>query len=371
MQQTIIIGGGIIGLAIAEKLSSDGNRNVTVVDHCNVANTASWAAAGVLPPPLKNAKTDPLEQLRQLAHPSYDTWVSHLESASGIDIELQNCGGLYVAIRPGEVAALRAAVAEWQFYGVDIREVPFDSLAEFEPALRPLQSPAAVFFSPEEKLVRPTRILKALRAILDQRSNVVRMENVRATAVRKTSDQRIAVHTSADVLTADQVCVATGPWALELLADYGMPPLYVEARRGQMIMWQLEQPLVRHVINEGPRYLFARTDGLLLAGSTVEEEQFDCSTTDAGIAELTNFAVRLVPELERHSIVKSWAGLRPSCHDGAPYIGALKSLPNCFVAAGHFRSGIHLAAITAECLAAVMSDETPPIEMAPYDPLRP
>ncbi len=46
---------------------------------------------------------------------------------------------------------------------------------------------------------------------------------------------------------------------------------------------------------------------------------------------------------------KAWAGLRPGSFDTYPYIGKLPDKTNVFVAAGHYRAGIHLSAGTAGC----------------------
>ena len=109
---------------------------------------------------------------------------------------------------------------------------------------------------------------------------------------------------------ADAFCVAAGPWSAELLRGLGVS-LAVEPRRGQMVAWQLVQPMFRHIVNEGPRYLLSRDDGWLLAGSTVEDVGFDDAPTEEGIAQLLLFARQWAIALRNRPPQQTWAGLRP------------------------------------------------------------
>ena len=56
-----IVGGGIIGLSIAWKLSSFGK--VVLLDRKRVGREASWAAAGILPPWSMTTAVHPIERL--------------------------------------------------------------------------------------------------------------------------------------------------------------------------------------------------------------------------------------------------------------------------------------------------------------------
>lgn len=109
-----------------------------------------------------------------------------------------------------------------------------------------------------------------------------------------------------------------------------------------------------------------RDDGRVLVGSTEEEAGFDKQTTVKEIQELTDLARRLVPDLQGTQVEKTWAGLRPGTFDGFPYLGAVPDLPNAFVAAGHFRSGLHLSTGTARVISQLMRGETPEIDLTPF-----
>jgi glycine oxidase len=169
--------------------------------------------------------------------------------------------------------------------------------------------------------------------------------------------------------TVKTIIVAAGAWSTELLKPLNIN-LDVEPWRGQIVMWNAGRRLVHHVINEGPRYLVARPDGRLLAGSTVEDVGFDYSTTPAGIGGLVEFGQTLVPALSECRIELTWSGLRPRSRDGLPLIGRIESVRNLIVATGHFRSGIHLAPATAECVGELVCGESCRVDLTPFAPQR-
>jgi glycine oxidase len=120
------------------------------------------------------------------------------------------------------------------------------------------------------------------------------------------------------------------------------------------------------VINEGPRYLVPRDDGRVLVGSTEEEVGFDKSTTEAGIGELVKLAGEIIPDLTTTRIERTWAGHRPTSFDGFPYIGRVPGIDNTFLAAGHFRSGLHLSPATAVVMSQLIRGETPIVALAHF-----
>jgi glycine oxidase len=109
-----------------------------------------------------------------------------------------------------------------------------------------------------------------------------------------------------------------------------------------------------------------RDDGRVIVGSTEEEVGFDKQTTAVEIQELTDLARRIVPALCDAIVEKTWAGLRPGTFDGFPYLGSIPDLSNAFVAAGHFRSGLHLSTGTATVICQLMQGETPEIDLSPF-----
>jgi glycine oxidase len=120
------------------------------------------------------------------------------------------------------------------------------------------------------------------------------------------------------------------------------------------------------VINDGHRYLVPRDDGHVLAGSCEEEVGFNTQTTESMILELQAWAKSLYPELTSSKVVRVWAGLRPGSFDSYPYLGTLHPYGNGYIAAGHFRHGLHWSTATAVLMRQWMSDEPTEIDLGPF-----
>jgi glycine oxidase len=365
MAEFLIIGGGVIGLSLAYELARRG-RAVQLVDRRQPGREASWAAAGLLPPPSPGAVHDAVDRLRALSHVLYAQWSAALQQETGIDTGYRRCGALCIARRSAEAASLKATVAQFQHDGVEVEELDLAQLEKLEPALCDGGSSRlrAVYLLPGEAQIRTPRLLQALTAACQLRHVEIGSE-VTVEHIHAVSGRVMGVHTSAGVLRADQYCLTAGPWTQELLTPLGWS-LPMEPWRGQMLLWKVEPMLLSHIVYEGLRYLVPRGDGHLLAGSTMERAGFACHTTGAALEELKSFSLELLPALRDRQIVKSWAGLRPGTADGLPFLARVPGIDNLTVAAGHFRSGIHLAPSTALLLTQLLCGETPEIDLAPF-----
>jgi glycine oxidase len=360
----LIVGGGVIGLALAWQLAERG-RKVRLIDRQELGREASWAGAGILPPANRLALAHPLDQLRGLSFELHRDWAQVLKGRTVIDTGYRQCGGVYLARATGEAAALSAWAATLGDEGVKVESLqiadcrlqieeergrkgakeitcsspPRKSLFDLEPGLAqnaaaPLR---AAWYLPDECQLRNPRYLQALTRMCEL-SRVEMTPNCEVLDWGVSNGRVDSVLTSQSTIQADQVCVTSGAWSGGLLQKLGIN-LGVMPVRGQMVLFRTERPIARAVINEGPRYLVPRDDGRLLAGSTEEEVGFDKRTTEEGIAELMEFATSLLPGLKSAEVERTWAGLRPASFDGFPYLGPVPGFSNAFVAAGQYRSG--------------------------------
>jgi glycine oxidase len=101
----------------------------------------------------------------------------------------------------------------------------------------------------------------------------------------------------------------------------------------------------------------------------VEERGFDVSVTAGGVYELLREAYRVLPEVAELELVEATAGLRPGSPDNAPLIGP-GAIEGLVMATGHYRNGILLAPLTGEAVAALVSGERVPDEVAALTPDR-
>src|ERR1041385_5895140 len=92
----VIIGGGVIGLAIARALAQRGVRDVLIVERSNLGAEASSAAAGMLAPQAEADCADDFFRLCCQSRDLYPAFAQALEEETGIDIELESAGTLYL-----------------------------------------------------------------------------------------------------------------------------------------------------------------------------------------------------------------------------------------------------------------------------------
>lgn len=252
----------------------------------------------------------------------------------------------------------------WNGLGIQCESVTPQQLADREPGLDLGSSEKiAAWWVPEECQVRSSDYLRALHhACL-----VAGVEVVEATAVDdlRWNARSAGVHLQERWRDADRVVVCGGAWTGRVASTLRLESSIVPVR-GQILTLKTEKPLLRSIVNVGHRYLLCRDDGHTIVGSCEEEVGFQIGTTDAMLSSLRQFAVDLVPALGGAPTVARWSGLRPMTFDGFPMIGRVPQTENVFVAAGHFRSGIHLSPATAVTLADVMMGETPQVNLAAF-----
>jgi len=297
----------------------------------------------------------------------YPEWSRALFEETGVDNGYRRCGGLYLARSVGEAAALAGLVGFFGQQRIPIRRLTPEELAGVEPGLTDVARTGelkAAYFTPDEAQLRNPRHLQALAAAC--RARGVRIsEGVEVLGFQQRGDRLLAVQTNSGPFPAGNFAITTGAWTFGLLQALQVP-CGIMPIRGQMVLFRCHRRPLDKIINEGPRYLVARDDGRVLAGSSEEEAGYDKSTTPSVIAELVQMAWELIPALREAEIERTWAGLRPGSFDGMPYLGRMPGLENAFVAAGHYRSGLHMSPATAVVLSQLIRGETPAIDLTVF-----
>jgi glycine oxidase len=328
----VIVGGGVIGCAVAERLSREPRHQVLLLERDAVGAHASGAAAGLLAP---YTETPAFEtSSRSLA--MFPELVERVER-SGIAVEYREQDSLTPALTGDEERRLRRGSGRWLDAGAALAA---------EPELSQRVRGAALF---RQAQVTPIRLVRALAHTAAAQGAEVR-EGAPVGGLTARSGRVQAVQTAEGPVRADVVVLAAGPWSPALASPLGVA-LDVRPSRGQLVMLRPRGPALRNVLTWRGCYLVPKPDGTVVAGSTEEEVGFDDRPTAEGVAALLEFACRAVPALGEAAVERVWAALRPATPDDQPVIGASPELPNLVVATGHNRNGILLAPITAELVA--------------------
>ncbi len=355
----VVIGGGVIGLSIARELSAAGLQT-TLIERGELGRGASFAAGGMLAP---QAEADAPDAFFRLTHESrriYPAFAAELLEETGVDVELDETGILYLAFTDQETAELARRFAWQSEAGLAIERSTPEEARRREPHLSP-DVRAALFF-PHDGQVENRLLTFALAASCARRgveiltnTEVITLETERGEMTGDTPGDDFAgehvrrVVTSRGRITTNLVVVASGAWA-SCLAVNAAPPacnFTIEPVRGQMLCFDSAPPLVCHVIYSPRAYLIPRRDGRLLVGATTEHAGFDAHVTARGLHLLTAGALEITARMSEVTFRDAWAGLRPRTPDGLPVIGRAPRIANLIYATGHYRNGILLAPLTA------------------------
>lgn len=324
MPALAVIGGGVIGLAVARRAAQDG---WAVRMHRSTERGASWVAGGMLAPHSEGWPGE--ERLLQIGLASLQLWNSGF--VDGLPAEVVTAkGSLVVAVDRADAADLKT-VADWlSAQGHPV--TPTTSARDVEPLLA--QGIRHGFVADTELAVDNRLVVDALAAHCDRLG--VRW----APAVPELSE----------VDDADAVVIANGIDAPALWPGLAVRPVKGEVlrlrwRRGCM---PVPQRVIRARVHGRQVYLVPRHDGVVV-GATQYEHGRDTAPTVGGVRDLLDDACAVLPALGEYEFAECAAGLRPMTPDNLPIVGRLDE--RTLVATGHGRSGFLLAPWTAEAVA--------------------
>ena len=360
----LVLGGGIIGCALAEELARHGQR-VAVIERGTVGSEASNAAAGILAAQVDVSRPGPFFDFCREARRMYPRWVERLERCTGVAVGFHVDGVLQLIFRGREEQAMKRQ-ARWQRHaGVRIDQWSPNEVRRHEPVID--GTIRCGFHFPAEAQVDNVRLMEALAGAC-RKAGVIVKERTAATRllVRKAAVR--GVETDHGALAAPVVVNCLGSWAsLGGLSPFKLP---LEPVRGQMLAFQGPKRLVRHAVMSQRAYVVQRRDGRLVVGSTLERAGFEKTLTVEGIHAILCGLRRLSRAFDACPLIDVWTGLRPlTTTDQLPVMGKTP-IDGLYVATGHFRHGILLAPLTASVMAQLILRGRSPIDLAPFDPGR-
>ena len=375
MSDVIVVGGGVIGTAVAWRAAANGQR-VTLVDPGADSDKASLVAAGMLGPVSESVfGEENLLNLNLLAVERFPSFNADLERAAGDVTGLRTEGTLSVAYDRGDLAALRRLTDFRHSIGLRAEALDGPQCRKLEPFLA-----AGVHggvLAPGDLSVDNRRYTRALRAAAGRAGVTTVTGTVTAIAdgaAGLAADLVTVTLATGEVITARSVVVAAG-WGTSCIA--GLPESVRKAIRpvkGQIL--RLRHPgnlppvtthTIRALVQGRDVYLVPRADGELVVGAT-QEERDDTDATAGAVHDLLRDAMTAVPAVSELTLAEISVGLRPGTVDNGPVVGAVSE--RLIVAAGHFRNGILLSAATADAVAALLRGDEPAKQWAPFTPGR-
>ncbi len=346
--EVLIIGGGVIGLSIAREMHKNGASDITIIERGKVGQEASFAAAGMLAPNAETHKIDDFYNFCSESNRLYPQFAAELFEETGVDIELDRSGTLYLAFSENDSAELKKRF-DWQrSAGLNVEHLSSQETLAAEPFISP-KVRESLFF-PNDWQVENRKLLIALRKYAEINGIKIR-EGIEIREILIEGENVIGAASDDEKFLADITILTTGAWTSLIKLGETVVPVTVKPIRGQMISFHPPEKIFRRVIYSPRGYIVPRADGRILVGATVEDVGFDKSTTEEGISFLRSVASEIAPSLTHLKITDCWAGLRPFADGGRPIIGEIDGFRNLIIATGHYRNGILLAPFTGKMVA--------------------
>ncbi len=358
----VVIGAGIIGCAIANRLAGAG-FHVTVIDQAQPCLEASWAAAGMLAPHAEMAHSiaAPLHRLMLESNKLYPGFIHDLLQETGMEIGFQQHGSLMVA-RGYQESRLLAGIFERALAA----GIPAEVLTAEEVRQRQSHLAANIetgVFFPGDSHVDNRMLCKSLLTAAGNRGVEFNFDTP-VVNFKKKSGRIAAALTPSGLVQADTFIITAGAWSGNILKSLGLE-ISLRPIRGQMVELAVEPQFLLPLIHSSNCYIVPWSGGRTLVGATMENVGFDKTVTADGVKHLLDAATSVVPALGKSSVTRMWAGLRPDTSDNLPILGRTH-ISNLILATGHFRNGILLAPITAQLISELVTGQESSFALSPF-----
>ncbi|MCH8686576.1 NAD(P)/FAD-dependent oxidoreductase [Pedomonas mirosovicensis] len=405
-ETAIVVGGGLVGLACAINLQAQGFKTC-LVDPTQEPRPASWGNAGHIAveqtEPLASAATIksfprrlfwrggalglPLRDigawlpfsLRLLAASlpkrfaigkaalkatlaeAVPAWQRLLASAGASDLFVED--GHYI-VWETEASAAKGR-ASWTSADTGTATVRDATEAELEAiaALTGKRPAGAIRFLGSGQILD----LGQLAETLERRFEELGGQRLRGSvqSLHRMGASLSVVMSDGELLEADTVVVAAGVSSGDLLRPLGYK-VPIIAERGYHIQtsntsWPEGMP---PVVFEDRSMIVTRFRSGLRAASFVEFGRLESPADPRKWARLKSHVKAL--GLSFGEPVSQWMGARPTLPDYLPAIGRAEDVPGLYYAFGHQHLGLTLAAVTGEAIGALVTGETPVINIAPF-----
>lgn len=305
--------------------------------------------------------------LRDLNLASRDLFIDLAREADDFGLELSGC---LMVCRTEAGLAHEVSVAEHaRTLGLEAEVLDADGLARAEPEAR-FDARGAVLF-PQDGYLDPARfVASATRRAEAAGARFV--WNADVTGWQTEDGRAVAVDTTAGRLEADAFVAAAGAWTPEVLRPLGLR-LPMQAGKGYHLHLPAEALRLRHslILVEGRVAVTPMGDRVRVAG-TMEIAGTTSEVRASRVRGIVRTLPRYLPDVPASACdpAKAWAGHRPCSPDGLPYVGAFERVPNVLAATGHAMMGLSLGPVTGEAIAALLSDEAPPVSLDLLSPDR-
>lgn len=357
-----IVGGGIMGTALAMELATDG-RSVLLLEAKGIAaGSTSRSAGGV-----RHQFTNDLNiRLAKRTIAALEAFPDEF----GVGCSFRQVGYMFLVSDEATRAAMLPAVERQRELGCETRFLTRDEVAEMVPGVR-TDGLLGASFNPRDGFLDPATVASVFASRARERGAVVRTG--RAVTAIETAGGRAVALTVADGSRygAEVVVNASGAWAPEVARLYG-GDLPIQPWRSQIFtVHDVPEPTRRYPMvidfDGGKAYLHPEGPGLLIGmdNESAAPVEWDPQPDWSKLPQVVETLVPRVPGLENATAVRAWAGFLEITPDEDPVVG-WTHLDNVYTTAGFSGHGLSIAPALASEVAREIQGLEPTVDLAPY-----
>lgn len=355
---SIVIGGGLVGSAVAYGLARRGLK-VALLDEGDVAFRASRGNFGLVWVQSKGIGVPEYQRWSRQSSVLWDDFAVELKQETGIDCRHEHRGGVSICITENDFAERKKIMEQLHLESGESR-FEYEMLDQTElKKLMPEIGPevAGASFTPYDGAANPLYLLRSLHAAILKRGGSYFPQS-KVTAL-KAAPHDFTVSAGGATFNAPKLVIAAGLGNKDLGALVGLN-VPVAPVRGQILVTERVKP----VLSMLTIWVRQMTEGSLMIGESREEAGYNDATTPEVQQFLAARAITMFPFLRDVRIVRHWGALRVMSPDGLPIYEQSSAFPGAFVATCH--SGVTLAAAHALRYAQFVADGTLPAEVARF-----
>ena len=382
--EVVVVGGGVIGCAVASELASMG-ADVLLLESQEIAHGASGRNHGLIFYP-QNAATDPLYRL---SHRMY----RELSAESDLDIALDERpqGFLILVGSEDQWAAAELEARACELGGVPVERLDAERLRELEPNVAPHLLGA--WYIEDGYRLDPRALTLALAVAARSRAAEVR-PHVDVKQIRVIDGRVAGVICDDGTVAAETVVLAAGPWSGKLARSAGID-LPLTGARGWLLLASPSGKVCDHLLESSGWHLMAGDPGpghvtiggygegrlppadiglliqpttygnVLIGGSRIPSLRQDPEGPEVA-QTIARKAAAAVPCLAEAHVREVWSGVRPMSADGLPILGWAPGVEGLFIATGHGGQGVMLGGGSGRLVAELITGRPPFIDASPF-----
>jgi sarcosine oxidase subunit beta len=338
----LIIGGGIMGLAIAYWLARHGVTDVIVVERGYLNSGASGRNGGGI---RMQWSTETNVRLMQESVELCKRFAGEL----GVNVWLRQGGYLFLAQTEGERARMEKNIALQHRFGVPTRLLSPEEARDIVPDLD-VSWVVCASYNPRDGILFPWPFLWGYANQAAARGvDIHTFTDV--TAIERGAGDFL-VRTGRGDVRARRVLVCAGAWSPEVarLAGVALPN---RPHRHEILSTEPLKPFLGPMVSvlSSGLYLSQSMRGEIVTGITVEDHDDGTIKMGSTLKFLTTLAreiVRVMPRLAGVKVLRQWAGPYDVTPDGNPIVGEAPGVPGLHLCCGFVGHGFMMAPVVAK-----------------------